>query len=55
MRRSFDLLNILRETLRSLEVSEEANSPAFEELKRSVLRSIAELEQARSEQAEKCA
>jgi hypothetical protein len=55
MRRRFDLLNILRETLRNLEESEEANSPSFQELKRSVLRSIAELEQAPSEQPKKCA
>jgi hypothetical protein len=55
MRRRFDLLNILRETLRNLEQSEEANSPRFEELKRSVLRSIAELEQARSEELQKSA
>jgi hypothetical protein len=43
-----DLTQILRETLRKLEQAEQSDSPALVELKRSILRSIAELELVRS-------
>ena len=52
---TIELLTILRETLRSLEQSEEVDSHTMRQLKRSILRSIAELELLRSENPKKCA
>ena len=52
---TIELLTILRETLRSLELSEEVDSHTMRQLKRSILRSIAELELLRSENPKKCA
>ncbi|MGB8885940.1 MAG: hypothetical protein WCC87_04410 [Candidatus Korobacteraceae bacterium] len=50
-----DLIQILRRTLSDLEQSEHPGSPALLELKRSLLRSIAELERAHSDDNEKSA
>jgi hypothetical protein len=46
---SRDLIAVLRETLNRLEISTEANDPSLAELKRRIVRAIAELEIAKSE------
>ena len=48
---SRDLIAILRETLNRLEQSAAADDPSLAELKRRIVRAIAELEVAKSERA----
>ena len=54
MRQRFELVLILRETLKHLEQDSNPNDPAFSKLKSTLLQAIADLESARDEQ-QRCA
>jgi hypothetical protein len=56
MRHSFELILILRETLKRLEQESTPNDPAFLKLKSTMLQAIADLESSRErENDEQCA
>jgi hypothetical protein len=52
MHRAASLIDILQATLRRLEEREHSDTPALAELRRNIVRAIAELEIAKSERAQ---
>lgn len=55
MRRRFELVLILRETLKRVEQESKSNDPAFLKLKSTMLQAIADLESLKEEDEEQCA
>ena len=52
MRRSPQIIEILKATLKRLEEAEERDTPAMQELRRSLTRAVAELQLAKGKAAE---